>query len=104
MELDEIVETEFCIHCGKPATCMGAYEGTEQWSAACDKCCAHGNEDGHCEPVGRYAQRTIKALHAALGKAVRAKARHQAHVADLAASNAKLVNRLVAAAARRNER
>lgn len=27
-----------CHNCGEPAY-------------ACDECCGHGNEDGHCEPV-----------------------------------------------------
>jgi hypothetical protein len=41
-----------CAHCGKPATCIGEYEtctGDEQ--PACDDCCGHGNEDGHCRPI-----------------------------------------------------
>lgn len=39
-----------CEHCGKPASCLGAYEGgPEAW--ACDECCGHGAEDGHCVRV-----------------------------------------------------
>lgn len=41
-----------CHICGKPATCIGEYEtrtGNEQY--ACDTCCVHGNEDGHCRPI-----------------------------------------------------
>lgn len=41
-----------CHVCGKSATCIGEYEtctGNEQH--ACDACCGHGNEDGHCRPV-----------------------------------------------------
>lgn len=82
MELDEIIETEFCVHCGESATCVGAYEGMEKWSAACDTCCAHGAEDGHCEPVGRYAQRTIKALQAVLGDVVQEAKSAKARIAD----------------------
>lgn len=43
----------FCAQCGKnPATCIGEYEtceGNEQ--PACNSCCQHGNEDGHCRPI-----------------------------------------------------
>lgn len=58
-----------CASCGvRPATCVGPYEGptcshvppcepqlvlcsdmVDQ--AACDECCGHGNEDGHCHPI-----------------------------------------------------
>lgn len=39
-----------CANCGKPATCIGRYEGPEQPVAfACDECCGHGNEDGWCK-------------------------------------------------------
>lgn len=38
--------------CGKPASCIGAYEQNDAPEAyACDDCCGHGNEDGHCRPV-----------------------------------------------------
>lgn len=45
-----------CAHCGKPATCVGAYEleavGDEPGlQPACDDCCGHGNEDGFCRPI-----------------------------------------------------
>lgn len=40
-----------CVHCGQPATCKGAYEGSPLEEYACDECCGHGNEDGHCEPI-----------------------------------------------------
>jgi hypothetical protein len=41
-----------CATCGKPATCYGVYEDPSAPAAyACDDCCGHGNEDGHCEPV-----------------------------------------------------
>jgi hypothetical protein len=40
-----------CSCCGKPATCLGAYEGATEKTYACDDCCGHGNEDGHCKPV-----------------------------------------------------
>ena len=40
-----------CATCGKPATCIGAYEGSTVDEYACDDCCGHGNEDGHCRPL-----------------------------------------------------
>lgn len=43
-----------CHICGKSATCIGEYEtctGNEQF--ACDTCCGHGNEDGHCSASGK---------------------------------------------------
>lgn len=42
-----------CEHCKKrEAVCLGAYEDAETLTRACGDCCAHGNEDGHCEPIG----------------------------------------------------
>lgn len=43
-----------CDTCEKPATCFGAYEGEKPETWACDDCCAHGNEDGHCHPVADH--------------------------------------------------
>lgn len=43
--------TPLCDFCGKPATCKGAYENAEEDSYACDDCCGHGCEDGHCRPL-----------------------------------------------------
>lgn len=38
-----------CAHCGQPATCIGHYEDPlAKDEYACDDCCGHGNEDGHC--------------------------------------------------------
>jgi hypothetical protein len=38
-----------CSTCQRPATCLGVYEvATSAPAYACDECCAHGNEDGHC--------------------------------------------------------
>lgn len=39
-----------CANCGEPAACFGQYEDMPE-GFACDDCCGHGNEDGHCEPV-----------------------------------------------------
>ena len=40
-----------CATCGDPAACFGSYETELNPAYACDDCCAHGNEDGHCEPI-----------------------------------------------------
>ncbi len=40
-----------CIHCGNPASCVGKYDNMDGYEPACDDCCGHGNEDGHCEQV-----------------------------------------------------
>lgn len=41
-----------CDHCDNPATCFGSYEGSpENYGYACDTCCGHGCEDGHCEQL-----------------------------------------------------
>jgi hypothetical protein len=42
----------YCAHCNeaKRAVCVGTYEG-EGTKPACNDCCAHGNEDGHCEKL-----------------------------------------------------
>lgn len=40
--------------CGKPATCIGAYEGLRPERYSCDDCCGHGNEDGHCEMLQAF--------------------------------------------------
>lgn len=40
-----------CAFCGQLATCFGAYGGASEKTYACDKCCGHGNEDGHCFPL-----------------------------------------------------
>lgn len=37
-----------CEECGKPATCLGAYEGDKEQTYSCDDCCGHGCEDGKC--------------------------------------------------------
>jgi hypothetical protein len=38
-----------CRFCDCPATCHGTYEGDTGF--ACDDCCGHGCEDGHCESI-----------------------------------------------------
>ena len=40
-----------CKHCGKEATCFGAYENGLDPAYACSDCCGHGCEDGYCEPL-----------------------------------------------------
>ena len=49
---EPVGERPMCSSCGRPATCVGRYEGHGSRSPACDECCGHGNEDGRCEPVG----------------------------------------------------
>lgn len=41
------VRDMLCDVCGKPASCIGKYDA-DAYSPACDECCGHGNEDGHC--------------------------------------------------------
>jgi hypothetical protein len=48
--------------CGKPASCIGAYEGAEEYSLACDACCFHGNEDGHCEQLSEIDNKKLNRL------------------------------------------
>jgi len=43
-----------CEHCGEmPATCIGAYDNDTDMRRACDVCCGHGCEDGHCDELGQ---------------------------------------------------
>lgn len=50
--LTQVVASEpACAICGKPAACKGAYEDATEEAFACDECCGHGNEDGHCRPI-----------------------------------------------------
>ena len=56
-------ETPVCHICGKPATCIGAYEGGTEAQSACDDCCGHGNEDGWCVPIAEWNQCQSKQRH-----------------------------------------
>jgi len=49
--MSETPQSPRCAICGLPATCIGAYEGSSIDEPACDTCCGHGNEDGHCRPL-----------------------------------------------------
>lgn len=42
-----------CEHCpeARAAACFGRYEDMEKGALACGTCCAHGCEDGHCDPI-----------------------------------------------------
>lgn len=42
------IDWPLCVSCGKPAACLGAYEGAEVQEYACNVCCGHGCEDGYC--------------------------------------------------------
>jgi hypothetical protein len=37
--------------CENLATCYGAYDGEEVETPACDECCGHSQETGHCVPI-----------------------------------------------------
>lgn len=39
-----------CSICAGHATCVGRYDAHDEdpYEPACDACCGHGNEDGHC--------------------------------------------------------
>ena len=63
-----------CDNCGeRSATCYGAYEGHPS-RPSCDVCCGHGNEDGWCHPIVRFAElppgffRFVKRPHILLQK------------------------------------
>jgi hypothetical protein len=50
-----------CATCRKRAACIGVYEdGAALASFACNACCAHGNEDGHCRPLTDEDRRDVK--------------------------------------------
>ena len=49
---DEQIRSLRCALCGNPAACVGNYEDMPYpGEPACDECCGHGCEDGHCEPL-----------------------------------------------------
>ena len=49
---DEQIRGLECATCSKPATCVGSYEDMPYpGEPACDECCGHGCEDGHCDPL-----------------------------------------------------
>jgi hypothetical protein len=48
---DEEIRKLRCEHCGATATCVGRYEDMTEDAPACDECCGHGCEDGHCDPL-----------------------------------------------------
>ncbi len=63
-ELKRLRETlPACAHCPeeRPAVCIGQYDSMEHEDAACDECCGHGNEDGHCVSIREYIASTIVA-------------------------------------------
>lgn len=48
-----------CQHCEENlATCLGAYEGMDAKQFACDDCCGHAGEDGHCDPINEQELQT----------------------------------------------
>jgi hypothetical protein len=46
-----------CFVCGEPASCIGKYAEDDVEDFACDHCCGHGNEDGHCRPIDTVVAR-----------------------------------------------
>ena len=56
-----------CSCCGDAATCFGESEGDPP-VYACDNCCGHGGEDGHCSPVapGRVTVEETEHLRASI--------------------------------------
>lgn len=49
---DEQIRALTCDICSKPATCVGSYEDMPYpGEPACDDCCGHGCEDGHCDAL-----------------------------------------------------
>jgi hypothetical protein len=49
---DEQIRSLTCAICSKPAACVGSYEDMPYpGEPACNECCGHGCEDGHCEPL-----------------------------------------------------
>lgn len=42
-----LVRDMLCEICGQSASCVGRYDA-DDYSPACDECCGHGGEDGHC--------------------------------------------------------
>lgn len=76
--------------CGKPATCIGSYEGHTPIAPACDKCCGHGNEDGWCVPIADAAakwERDSNASGEEIGKLL-------GEIVELELANARLVGEL----------
>lgn len=49
----EQMESIKCESCSRVAICIGRYDADEgdPDEAACDECCGHGCEDGHCEQL-----------------------------------------------------
>lgn len=48
---DEHIRSTKCEHCDAQATCVGRYEDMKEDAFACNECCGHGCEDGHCDPI-----------------------------------------------------
>lgn len=64
-----------CHVCGRPAACIGAYEGDQDYRPACDSCCGHGNEDGRCWPLADAVTNLSDALKATEASAEQAEQR-----------------------------
>lgn len=54
-----------CAICGQEASCFGAYENATEATPACDDCCGHACEDGHCTPLDELSPDLRSALEVA---------------------------------------
>lgn len=61
-----------CAHCeARLATCVGTYDDPENPIVpACDDCCAHGNEDGWCQPLDVFLENVARHFGPVDGTAV----------------------------------
>lgn len=50
-----------CGYCNSEATCHGTYESKTTF--ACDTCCGHGCEDGHCDQVSHKRNNVYLGVH-----------------------------------------
>jgi hypothetical protein len=53
-----------CAICGQEATCIGQYDDATAPAPACDDCCGHACEDGHCDPLDECAPEVVAAFSA----------------------------------------
>lgn len=58
-----------CAHCGeREATCIGRYDVMTEDEPACDECCGHGGEDGHCEQLPQLSEEQVEHAIEAWGR------------------------------------
>jgi hypothetical protein len=49
-----------CVYCEEPATCFGTYEHDDNEEPACDDCCDHTQENGHCVPLAKADAKALE--------------------------------------------